>query len=658
MRSAIVALGLALFAGSPVQLPAPPPGPPNAGAAPKGTGFILGRVVDDATGQPVGGAMVNLQSGGAGRGAGPSPVIAGLSGDRVITGSDGHFLFHDLPAGSFPIAVTASGYLTGSAGQSRPAGSGAPVVLANGERSTSVVIRLWKYAVVSGTVLDEAGEPAVSMTVRVFSRTTANGRPRFGSSGTARTDDRGMYRIASLVPGDYLVGVPQTQATLPAAILDSMMQGIASGAGGGSGLMDLINSGGPPPTATGVRIGDSLLSSDSGSAPAPAKDGRIYVYQTLFFSSATSITQATPVTVRSGQERTGVDFQLRLIPTLRVMGTVTGPSGPVSGVGVRLLPAGADVAAAGDSAGDVATAATTATRADGTFVFYGVPEGQFIARVLKPPRMELPPELASSPMMQMVLGPSGPPSADAAKLLFADVPVTVAGADVTGLSIALREGMRVSGRIEFDGAAAKPTPQQLQAMRVVLAPADGRAALPMNLGAQPPVDREGVFKTGPYPAGKYFVNALGNATPWLLKSVTAAGRDLTSQPIELRDADITEVVVTFGDKLAQVSGTVRADSGAAPIGTSVLLFPQDYRTWIANGMAPRSTRDARTTSAAGAYTMRGVLSGDYLIAALGEGASDNQDLAFFDALSRVATHVTVVEGENKTQDLRVVVVKR
>src|SRR6185437_14193640 len=107
--------------------------------------------------------------------------------------------------------------------------------------------------------------------------------------------------------------------------------------------------------------------------------------------------------------------------------------------------------------------------------------------------------------------------------------------------------------------------------------------------------------------------------------------------------------------LAQVSGTVRADAVAAPIGTSVLLFPQDYRTWIANGMAPRTTRDVRTTNAAGAYTMRGVLPGEYFIAAFSEGASDNQDLAFFDALSRQATRVTIVEGEGKTQDLRVVV---
>jgi hypothetical protein len=656
MRSTLVVLSLALLAGSARQVPSPG-SPLNPSGAPKGTGLILGRVVDAATGQPVAEAMVNIQGGGRGGGA-SVPVIAGLSGDRVLTGPDGRFLFRDLRAGSNPIIVAAAGYLTGGPGQSRPAANTSPVQVADAERITGLVIRLWKYGVLSGTVIDEAGEPAVNMTVRAFSRTMANGRPRFGGAATARTDDRGMYRIASLVPGDYLVGVPQTQTSMPAAIMESMMQGIASGAGSGASILDLMSSGGPPPTATGVRIGDSLVSSESGSAPAPSKDGRIYVYQTLFFSSATTIVQAMPVTVRSGEERPGVDFQLRLIPTQRVAGTVVGPSGPVSGVGVRLVPAGADLAAAGDSAGDVATAATTATRADGSFTFYGVPEGQFMARVMKQPRQEMPAGLANSPMLQMVLGSSGPPPPDAAKLLFADLPVNVAGADVTGVSIVLREGMRVSGRLEYDGAAAKPTPQQLQGMRAVLTPADGRPQTPMNLPTVPPVDRDGLFKTGQYPSGSYAINVVGVPAPWTPRSATVAGRDVFRQTLDLRDADVTDLVITYTDKQTQMTGVVRGDSGAAPMGTPVLLFPQDYRTWIANGMSGRLTRDVRTTTAAGAYSMRGLLPGDYLVAAFDAGASDNQDQAFFEALARVATHISIVEGESKSQDLKVVAVKR
>jgi len=497
----------------------------------------------------------------------------------------------------------------------------------------------------------------VNMAVRAFSRTVANGRPRFGAAATARTDDRGMYRISSLVPGDYLVGVPQTATSMPAAIMESMMQGIASGAGSGASILDLMSSGGPAPTATGVRIGDSLVSSESGSAPAPAKDGRIYVYQTLFFSSATTITQAAPVTIRSGEERPGVDFQLRLIPTQRVTGTVVGPSGPVSGVGVRLVPASADLAAAGDSAGDAATAATTATRADGTFTFYGVPEGQFTARVMKQPRQEMPAGLANSPMLQMVLGSQGPPSPDAAKLLFADVPVNVAGADVTGLSIVLREGMRVSGRLEYDGAAAKPTPQQLSGMRAVLAPADGRPQTPTSMASMQPIDRDGLFKTGPYPSGKYAINVVGVPAPWTPRSATLGGRDVLRQSLELRDADLADLVITYTDKQTQMTGLVRGDAGPAPPGTAVLLFPQDYRTWIANGMSQRLMRDV-TTGSNGAYSMRGLLAGDYLVAAYGADAPADQDSAFFETLARVATRVSIVEGESKSQDLKVVAVKR
>src|SRR5262249_34045083 len=150
------------------------------------------------------------------------------SDSRLVTGADGRFIFHDLPRGSFPISVIVPGYVIGSAGQTRPGGPSAPVQLADGERKLDLVIRMWKYAVVTGAVVDETGEPAVNLTVRAFSKTMAAGRARYAPSASARTDDRGFYRIAALTPGDYIIGVPQTQVTTPTASIDAMMQGIAS----------------------------------------------------------------------------------------------------------------------------------------------------------------------------------------------------------------------------------------------------------------------------------------------------------------------------------------------------------------------------------------------------------------------------------------------
>jgi hypothetical protein len=227
--------------------------------------------------------------------------------------------------------------------------------------------------------------------------------------------------------------------------------------------MDIMSSG-VAPVAGGVRVGDSLY-----SGFAPAADGRVLAYQTLFYSSATSPAQATPVTLRSGEERTGLNFQLRVVPTSRIAGTLTGPDGPAGSVGVRLLPASEDLI--GDTGFETAT---TATSADGAFVFLGVPPGQYVAKVLKQPRPQIPAELASSPLLGMSFGPgmTAAPTGTAAMTLFAQAPITVAGTDVTGVVLALSEGIRVSGRIVFDGTAQKPTPQQMQQMSVTLQSAD------------------------------------------------------------------------------------------------------------------------------------------------------------------------------------------
>ena len=145
----------------------------------------------------------------------------------LVTGADGRFVFHDLPAGRIQIDATAAGYLSGRIGQARPDGPARPVELADGERNGSVKIRMWKYGVLSGTVTDEAGDPAVGATVRVFRRPGVISPGTPVQSFTTRTDDRGAYRFSNLAPADYLVAVPQTQSTFPVAMTRAAVTGRA-----------------------------------------------------------------------------------------------------------------------------------------------------------------------------------------------------------------------------------------------------------------------------------------------------------------------------------------------------------------------------------------------------------------------------------------------
>jgi len=63
--------------------------------------------------------------------------------------------------------------------------------------------------------------------VRALIKDVVAGHTRFGNMQvipelvpTATTDDRGMFRLSQLMPGTYVVLVPSTQTTVPAAFVE------------------------------------------------------------------------------------------------------------------------------------------------------------------------------------------------------------------------------------------------------------------------------------------------------------------------------------------------------------------------------------------------------------------------------------------------------
>ena len=173
---------VAFQAGQPAQ---PPPAPP--------TGLILGRVVDAASGRPVAGRHRRAPErhhdhAGRDRHAGPQP--------RAMTNANGQFVFRRLPKGSFGLTVTKPGYVEGAYGRRRPGGSQTPLELADGQRNGDVVIPIWRFAAIAGTVTDEAGEPLVGVEVRVFERRYFAGPATARrTGGTQLTDDRGRLPL-------------------------------------------------------------------------------------------------------------------------------------------------------------------------------------------------------------------------------------------------------------------------------------------------------------------------------------------------------------------------------------------------------------------------------------------------------------------------------
>src|SRR6185312_16974227 len=186
-----VALAVALTLAGASQAPSTPQ-----------PGLVLGRVVDATTHRPIAGAIVTLF------GSAAAPVGRGSSSPpHVMTNANGQFVARGLRQGTLFVTVTKGGYLDATNAQLRPKGSAQPIRVGEGERITNVEVRMWRHAVLTGTVIDEAGEPVVGAHVQGFRREFVGGRPRFVPGVTAGTDDRGIYRLAGLAPGEYKVVV-------------------------------------------------------------------------------------------------------------------------------------------------------------------------------------------------------------------------------------------------------------------------------------------------------------------------------------------------------------------------------------------------------------------------------------------------------------------
>jgi hypothetical protein len=302
--------------GAPVSEPAPEP---------PGTALIVGQVVDPGSGRGVPGTVVTLSSAGSQPVAFTAPTLPPAPPNQALTTADGRFLFRGLREGTYTIAAAKAGYLAGAYGARRPGGGSAPLEIDEGERVTDVTVPLWRWGSISGTVLDEGGEPIVGLDVRALRRSIAAGRRRFTMAGVGTTDDRGQYRISALVPGDHVVAISISQAWVPATVSEAyrdMMQG--NDPARGNLLSAFMENGLTPPLPgmpNAVQSG-SMLQVLRGPAPPPVPDGTpVVAYPSTFHPAGRSVADAAVLTIQSGQDRGGIDFELKPVRMTRVSGT-------------------------------------------------------------------------------------------------------------------------------------------------------------------------------------------------------------------------------------------------------------------------------------------------------------------------------------------------
>jgi hypothetical protein len=615
---------------------------------PAATGSVAGQVID-ADGRPV--PRANVTCSPDGRGA------------SVLTDQQGRFLFRDVPKGSLYLAAFKRGYVAGQYGKQWPFASGQKLELAEGQVAADLVLRIWKYAGISGRVLDDVGEPIVGATVRVFLITVVAGRSVFSfntpectglSCLSTHTDDRGAYRF-SVVPGAYALAVPSIAGSMPMSMQRLLLaRGRPSSDDlSGVGTPGWLSGGGGVSSPISIGVGDARFAlSDLDKSPTVASltaDGRLSLYQTQYYPLAPTPSLAKVIAVGSGEERTGLDFFLRAVRTVRVSGMIAGPTGPMPDLVLRLVPVDQE------QLGSDVEAAATSSDVDGAFTFLGVAPGSYFVRAISKPRSPLPagsvsPASQTSDQTVAILDmPVAPPRPGAAApVLWTEARLSVGDTDVRGLQILLRPTPRVMGRIEFEGSTIRPA-GRLPTVHVERA--DGLIPIGPNLRLAS-VDGQGGFATDGQPPGKYFVRMPFVPAGWTFKSAMLDGRDVSDVPLELEQADVSGIVIVLSDRpAATFTGTVRTAAAMPDPAAVVVVFPADRDAWVNVGEHPRRFGSAGTT-AGGTYSVTGLPAGEYFVAALG-GDTDVpwRAPAMLATLAATATRLTLAESERKTVNL-------
>ena len=607
---------------------------------PVGTASVSGVVVTaDDNPQPVRFASVAFSSGL-------------LSVPRVVVSDEeGRFMITDLPEGSYTMLTQKAAWVPAGAAVRtalQGVGQGVPVTVKAGEVVRGITLRMAKGAVISGVVRLPGGKPAVNMSVMALRTSRVDGKR--STSMTAMpgtTDDQGRYRIYGLEQGEYVVQVRASFITLPGA--GDVRQVLPSE----------------------VRWAEALLAQaptqTAATAPPPPDPGPTVTYSTTYFPGTVYLSDAAGLTVRAGEERLNTDFEIRRVPTTTVSGTVLGLDGtPVAGAMVKLsLPPSNGQE---DLVAQLIGASRTTTRADGAFVLTTVPPGtyQLIVRAAPP----APPAagggrqapsadaMASAMMAGIMGGMTG--TAGGTMSLWARESIVVDGNPVGPLGLQLREGLKVSGSVVFEGTPPEP----LSNARVTIsepAPISGLPDIAMfrtnpSIGALKPdhtFEMAGVVP-GVYQLGMMMPGMrLSSTTPgegWMVKSAKVGDRDLMDGGIDLTGGSgITGLVVTVTNRPSEVSGRV-LDGASQPFSAfPLVIFSADRNHWAAGSRRVLHVQPATN----GSYVFAGLPAGQYYLAALTElDPKELASAAFLESLVGSAITVTLADGERKTQDVR------
>ena len=337
-----------------------------------------------------------------------------------------------------------------------------------------------------------------------------------------------------------------------------------------------------------------------------------------YYPGTPHVAEAQAVTVQTGRERAGTDFALAVGRTVSVSGTVVDSSG-------RPHP--------------TATVSITYSEGSGS-IRLGVPVeagGQFRATNVVPGEY----------MLSAQVGEWYTGEGESVTL-----PISVAGEDITGLTLVLGAGARLIGHIDFAEGVS---------------PDFAAAALRVGTVAERDVTRSSSvredwsFELRNVDAGRNRFYASGLPAGWWIAAAAVGDRAVPDGLFEVRPGEtLAGVRIVLSNRpRAVLSGNAIDERGRPIVRYKVVVFSQDRSRWTAGGpaggpsFAPVSVTS--TPDLRGEFKVNDLRPGRYFAVAveyLDQG--DEFDPEFLDRWSRRATRVEMTEGSQVTVTLKIV----
>ena len=618
-------------AGAQQQRDVKPTTPAKPAAPVATTNMVVHVVSDEDSTQPMRRVAVSVQAGEIDL---PRTAVTDEQGRAVIA----------VPAGNYFVVAAKPGYVRTYYGSKTPGrGPGIAVAVIDGKPVPEMTLRLIRGGVISGTIRSASGKPVPNLRVQALSSASVRVADLMAAGeamlNVSTTDDRGMYRIYGLAPGTYSVVAQVGSGAEIRPVTQEQLQ-----------WADRI--------ASGTAL---TMPADAVAPPEPAARG---AYAPVYYPGTPLAQSASQIRIGPNEERLGVDFPLQLVPTARIRGRLLDDQGrpqPGAQLTLKQQTTGAmpmdEMAIVGAMLGG-----GTSTQADGTFIIEAVKPGEYTLNAQATIKDGAAPPAGPGGIGAM-LGPFGGRGTH-----WASESLSVMGRDITDLVLVLRPGMTIAGRIVHEGTTLEK-PTDLTGIPLSLAEASTAASNPiadmlqsMMGGTQLTVAKDGTFSGAGLRPGQYKLNTLSSVlsqfiapsqtstSGWQLKSIVVNGVDVADTAIYVRPGEnLTDVVVTFTDKLAELSGTVYDQAGRVTPNFPIIVFSTNEAHWRQGSRRTRQVRPATD----GSFKVLGLPAGEYFVSAVTSvEQSDLADPEFLRQLAAASFRITLKDAEQKKQDLK------